>query len=119
MWLRALVAVGFGAVYGLLALEAVSPVGILLVGWAVAILVLAWRLPLNARVVAASAGGMVTGFGLTWAALLGTQIASCKVPTCAAADPSTDILYALAFLTPIIAFSGAAIALRAWLSRHR
>lgn len=107
MWPRALVAVAVGAVYGLLALEAVSPVGIFLVGWMVAILVLAWRLPLKARVVAASAGGLVVGFGLLWAAVLETQLANCKPPTCVTGDPSTDVLYALGFLAPVIAVSGA------------
>jgi len=119
VWPRALVAVAVGAVYGLLALEAVSPVGILLVVWVVAILVLAWRLPLKARVVAASAGGLVAGFGLLWAAVLETQLSNCKPPTCTSADPSTDVLYALAFLAPVIAVGSAEIGVRAWLLRHR
>jgi hypothetical protein len=119
VWPRALVAIAVGAVYGLLALEAISPVGILLVGWMVAILVLAWRLRLKARVVAASAGGLVVGFGLLWAAVLETQRANCKPPTCATADPSTDLLYALAFLAAVIAVGGAEIGVRAWLLRHR
>jgi hypothetical protein len=119
VWPRALVAVAVGAVYGLLALEAVSPVGILLVGWVVAILVLAWRLPLKARVVAASAGGLVVGFGLLWAAVLEMQLANCKPPTCATADPSTDVIYALAFLAPVIAVGSAEIGVRAWRLRYR
>jgi len=119
VWPRALVAIAVGAVYGLLALEAISPVGILLVGWMVAIVVLAWRLPLKARVVAASAGGLVVGFVLLWAAVLETQLANCKPPTCATADPSTDVLYALAFLAPVIAVGSAEIGVRAWLLRHR
>ena len=119
MWPRALVAVALGAVYGLLALEAVSPVGILMVGWAVAILILAWRLPLKARVVAVSAAGLVVGFGLLWAAVLETQLANCKPPTCATADPSTDVLYALAFLAPVIAVGSVEIGVRARLLRHR
>lgn len=119
MWPGALVAVAVGAVYGLLALEAISPVGILLVGWMVAILVLAWRLPHKARVVAASAGGLVVGFGLLWAAVLETQLANCKPPTCATSDPSTNVLYALAFLAPVIAVGGAEISVRAWLLTHR
>lgn len=119
VWPRAPVAVAVGAVYGLPALEAISPVGILLVGWIVAILVLAWRLPLKARVVAASAGGLVVGFGLLWAAVLETQLANCKPPTCATGDPSTDVLYALGFLVPVIAVGGAEIGVRAWLVRHR
>ena len=120
MWPRALViAVGVGAVYGLLALEAVSPVAIVLLAWVIAILVLAWRLPLRATAVAASAGGLVIGFGLLWAAVLGAQLATCRPPTCATADPATDVLYALAFLVPVIALASTEIGLRAWLSRHR
>jgi hypothetical protein len=119
VWPRALVAVAVGAVYGLLALEAVSPVGILLVGWVVAILVLAWRLPLKARVIAASAGGLVVGFGLLWAGVLEMQLANCKPPTCATADPPTDVLYALAFLAPVIAAGSAELGIRAWRLRHR
>ncbi len=119
VWPRALVAVAVGAVYGLLALEAVSPVGILVVGWVVAILVLAWRLPLKARVVAASAGGLVIGFGLVWAAVLEPQLASCKPPTCSTTDPSTDILYALAFLAPVILLASVEIGVRAWLVRQQ
>jgi len=72
MWPRALViAVSVGATYGLLALEAVSPLAIVLLVWVIAILILAWRLPLKATAVAASVGGFVTGFGLSWAAVLG------------------------------------------------
>jgi hypothetical protein len=119
VWPRVLVAVTVGAVYGLLALEAISRVGILLVGWMVAILILAWRLPLRARVVAASAGGLVVGFGLLWAAVLETQLVNCKPPTCATGDPSTDVLYALGFLVPVIAVGGAEIGVRAWFLRHR
>ena len=105
VWPRALVAVAVGAVYGLLALEAISPVGILLVGWMVAILVLAWRLPLKARVVTASAGALVVGFGLLWSAVLETQLANCKPPTCATGDPSTDVLMRLASLLQLSRFA--------------
>ncbi len=120
MWPRALItAVGVGAVYGLLALEAVSPVAIVLLAWAIAILVLAWRLPLKAPVVAASAGGLVIGFGVIWTPVSGVLLATCRPPRCTTADPATDLLYALVFLVPVIAIAGAEIALRAWLSRHR
>jgi hypothetical protein len=119
VWPKALIAVGAGAVYGLLALEAVSPLGILLVGWAVAILFLAWRLPLEARVVVACAGGLVVGFGLLWAVVLETQLAGRKPSTCVVADPSTDVLYALAFLAPVVAVASAELGVRAWLLRHR
>jgi hypothetical protein len=120
VWPRALViAVGVGAVYGLLALEAISPVAIVLLAWAIAILVLAWRLPLKLTVVAASAGGFVIGFGLLWTAVSGPRLATCRPPACATADPATDVLYALAFLVPVIALAGAEIGLRVCLSRHR
>jgi hypothetical protein len=119
VWPRALIAVGAGAVYGLLALEAVSPVGILLVGWVVAILLLAWRIPLKARAVAACAGGLIVGFGLLWAIVLEAQRAGCKPSTCVIADPSTDVLYAFAFLAPVIAVASAEIGVRAWLLRQR
>ena len=114
-----MIAVGVGAVYGLLALEAVSPVAIVLLAWAIAILVIAWRLPLKATVVAASAGGLVIGFGLIWTDVSRALLASCRPPSCTSADPATDLLYALAFLVPVITLAGAEIGLRAWLSRHR
>jgi len=72
MWPRAFViAVSFGAVYGLLALEAASPLAIVLLVWVIAILILAWRLPLRATALAASVGGFITGFGVLWAVVLG------------------------------------------------
>lgn len=117
---RALViAVSGGAVYGLLALEAASPLAIVLLVWVIAILILAWRIPLKATALAASVGGFVTGFGLLWAAVLGTQLATCRPPTCTTADPATDVLCALGFLVPVIALASAEIGLRTWLSRHR
>ena len=120
MWPRALViAVSVGAVYGLLALEAASPLAIVLPVWVIAILILAWRLPVNATALAASVGGFGTGFGLLWAAVLGTQLATCSPPICATANPATEVLYALAFLVPVIALSSAELGLRTWLSRHR
>lgn len=120
MWPRAFViAVSVGAVYGLLVLEAASPLAFVLLVWVIAILILAWRLPLKATALAASVGGFVTGFGLLWAAVLGKQLATCRPPTCATADPATDVLYALAFLVPVIALASSEIGLRTWLSRHR
>jgi len=54
MWPRALViAVSVGAVYGLLALEAASPLAVVLLVWVIAILILAWRLPVKATDLAA------------------------------------------------------------------
>ena len=55
MWPRDLVtAVSVGAVYGLLALEAPSPLAVVLLVWVIAILILAWRLPVKATDLAAS-----------------------------------------------------------------
>lgn len=120
MWARTLVlAGGVGAIYGLLALEAASPVGILVLLCAIGILVLAWRLPIRAPLIAAAAGGLVIGFGLVWAAVIAQQLTSCKPPSCVAADPMTGELYALAFLVPVIALAGAEIGLRTWLFRRR
>jgi hypothetical protein len=119
MWPRAFViAVSLGAVYGLLALEAASPLAIVLLVWVIAILILAWRRPLSTTALAASVGGFVAGFGLLWAAVLGAQLATCRPPTCSTADPTTDVFYALAFLAPVIALASSEIGLRKWLSRH-
>jgi hypothetical protein len=117
---RALViAAGVGAIYGLLALEAVSPLAIVLLIWGIVILVLAWRIPLRARVVKSSASGFVSGFGIAWAIVLERQLATCKPVSCTANDPATDLLYALAFLAPTIALAGGEIGLRTFLFRHR
>jgi hypothetical protein len=117
---RALViAGGVGAIYGLLALEAVSPLAIVLLIWAIATLVLAWRVPLRARVVETSASGFVIGFGIVWAIVLERQLATCKPVSCTANDPATDLLYALAFLAPMITLAGGEIGLRALLCRYR
>jgi hypothetical protein len=118
--IRALViAGGVGAIYGLLALEAVSPLAIVLLIWGIVILVLAWRIPLRARVVEASASGFVIGFGIVWAIVLERQLATCKPVSCSANDPATDLLYALAFLAPMITLAGGEIGLRTLLFRHR
>ncbi len=118
--IRALViAGGAGAIYGLLALEAVSPLAIVLLIWAIGILVLAWRVPLRARVLEASASGFVIGFGIIWVIALERQLVICKPVSCTANDPATDLLYALAFLTPVIALAAGEIGLRTLLFRHR
>ena len=115
MWARTLVlAGGVGAIYGLLALEAASPVGIVVLLWAIVILAMAWRLPIRARLIAAAAGGLILGFGLVWAAVLGPQLTTCSPPSCVAADAVTNELYALVFLVPVIALAGAEIGLRIW-----
>jgi hypothetical protein len=120
VWRRALIiAAGTGAVYGLLALEAVSPLAIVLLLWVLGILVLAWRVPLQMLVVAASASGFVFGFGILWAVVLSQQLATCLAPSCTAADPVTDVLYALAFLAPVIGLAGGELALRKWLLGRR
>lgn len=120
MWPRALIiAAAVGAVYGLIGLEAVSPLAIPLALWAVGILLLAWRLPADLRTVTAAAVGFVCGFGIVWTVALGSLLASCKPPSCATAGPKTDVLYALALVAPLMAFAGAEIGIREWLSRDR
>ena len=114
-----MIAGAVGAIYGLLALEAVSPLAIVLLIWAMGILFLAWRVPLRARVLSASAGGFVIGFGIIWVIVLERQFAICKPVSCTANDPATDLLYALAFLAPAIALAAGEIGLRTWLVRHR
>ena len=120
MWPRALlIAVAAGAVYGLIGLEAASPLAIPLALWAVGILLLAWRLPADLRTVSAAAVGLVCGFGIVWIIALGSLLASCKPPSCQAADPTTNLLTALALVAPLIAIAIAEIGLREWLSGHR
>ena len=120
MWPRRFaVAVGLGAVYGLLAVEAVSPLAIVLLIWVIVILATAWRIPPRPAEMAASASGLILGFGLVWAVVLGQQLATCKPPSCVAGDQTTDLLYAVAFLVPVIALAAALIGLRFRLSRHR
>ena len=72
VWSSALIIrAGIGAIYGLLALEAVSPLAIVLLLWVLGILVIAWRVPLQVLVIAASAGGFVLAFGGTRRVRLG------------------------------------------------
>lgn len=120
MWPRRFaVAAGLGIVYGLLALEAVSPLAIVVLIWVIVILATAWRIPPRPAEMAASAGGLILGFGLLWAVVLRQQLATCKPSSCAAADPMTDLLYVVAFLVPVIGLAAALIGLRFRLSRHR
>jgi hypothetical protein len=120
MWHRALiVAAPLGAVYGLLGLEAASPLAIVLIIWAVGILVLAWRLPVALGTVLASGVGFLAGFGMVWIPLFTSLLSSCKAPFCETADPTTDVFYALALVVPVIALAGAEIGLRKWLSTFR
>ncbi|HEY0830545.1 MAG TPA: hypothetical protein VGE99_05330 [Candidatus Dormibacteraeota bacterium] len=120
MWPRRFaVAVGLGGVYGLLALEAVSPLAIVLLIWVIVILATAWRIPPRPAEMAASASGLILGFALLWAVVLRQQLATCKPPSCAAADLMTNLLYVAAFLVPVIGLAAALIGLRFRMSRHR
>jgi len=120
VWGRALIiGAGVGAIYGLLALEAFSPLAIVLLLWVLGILVLAWRVPLQMLVVAASATSFVLAFGIIWAVVLWQQHATCLAPSCTAADPVTDVLYALAFLAPVIGLGGGELGLRKWMLGRR
>src|SRR6266704_517514 len=108
MWPRALlIAAALGAVYGLIGLEAASPLAIPLVLWAIGILVLSWRLPADPRAVSAAVVGLAAGFGTVWMIVLGSLLADCKPPSCHSADPTTDLVTAFALIAPIIALSGA------------
>ena len=120
MWPRAVfISLALGAVYGLIGLEAASPVAIPLVLWAIGILVLAWRLPADLRTVSAALVGFVCGFGVVWIIVLGSLLASCKPPSCQTADPTTDVVTALALIAPVVALAGVVIRLRMWLVSRR
>jgi hypothetical protein len=112
-----LIATGLGIVYGLLGLEVVSPLVLLLVIGAGMILFLAWRLPADFMAMAAAGVGFVCGFGIVWAVALGRLIATCTPPACQTADPTTELLYALALVVPLMTLAGAEIGLREWLGR--
>jgi len=114
-----MIAVAAGAVYGLIGLEAASPLAIPLVLWAVGILLLAWRLPADLGTVSAAVMGFVGSFAIVWIVALGSLLASCKPPSCQTADPTTDLVTALALIAPIIFLSGAVIGVREWLVAHR
>lgn len=114
-----LIAASVGAIYGLLGLEAASPLAILLLIWAIGILLLTWRLPSDRRTIAAAAVGFVCGFGVVWTIALGSLLSSCKPPSCQTADPMTDLSYALALAAPLMGLAGAEIGIREWLSRDR
>src|ERR1700730_3111854 len=120
MWPRALlIATATGAVYGLIGLEAASPLAVPLIIWVVAILVLAWRLPSDLRTIAAAAVVFVCGFGVVWTVALGSLLTRCKPPSCETADPMTDFLFAFALVAPLITLAGAELVLRRWLTTHR
>ncbi len=82
------------------------------------ILFLASRLPADFMAMAAAGVGFVCGFGIVWAVAAGRLIATCTPPTCQTADPTTEVLYALAFVVLLITFAGAEIDLREWLARR-
>ena len=108
-----------GAGYGLWGPEAASPLAIPLVLWAVLILLLAWRMPTKVTLFIECVIAFVAGFGVVWTVVLGRLLATCKPPSCRTADPTTDLLYALALIAPIIALAGVEIAVRKWLVAHR
>jgi hypothetical protein len=120
MWPRALlIAASVGAVYGLIGLEAASPLAIPFAIWVVGILLLAWRLPANPRTLAAAAVGFVCGFGIVWTVVLGNLLSYCKPPGCETADPMTDVFTGLVLVAPLIVLAGAEIGLREWLVARR
>lgn len=108
MCVKILIAAGLGAGYGLWALEAVSPLAIPMVLWAIAVLVVVWRARPTLWLFAACAVAYVIGFGAVWTIVLGRLLATCKPPNCQTADPATDVVYAAAILMPLL-LSGLAL----------
>ena len=106
------IAFSLGAVYGLLALEAVSPLAIDIVIWVALILACAWRLPPTIPILCQAAVGFLAGFSAVQVAVLGHQLQTCLPPSCQTADPFTDLLYGIAFTVPVIAFAAREIVLR-------
>jgi hypothetical protein len=94
------------------ALEAASPLAIPLILWAVAVLLLVWRMNPTLALYVACSAAYVIGFGAVWTIVLGRLLATCKPPTCQTADPATDVLYAAALMTPLLLAGSALIAIR-------
>jgi hypothetical protein len=112
------IAAAGGAGYGLLALEAVSPLAVILIMWVAGLLIVTWRLPTTARVLLASAAGFIVGFGVVWTVVFTREMAACRPPSCTAADPTTDIFYALAFLLPVVTLAAALLGLKVTLLKR-
>src|SRR5258708_8698277 len=120
MWPRALlISAPVGAVYGLISLEAASPLAIPFALCVVGILLLSWRLPASFRTITISVVGFVCGFGMVWIVVLGNLLSHCKPPSCENADPMTDVFTGLALIAPLIVLAGAEIGLREWLNARR
>jgi len=101
-----------GAGYGLWGLEAASPLAIPLILWAIAVLLLVWRMNPTLSLFVTCSAGYAIGFGAVWTIVLGRLLATCKPPTCQTADPATDVLYAAAILMPLLLAGSALIAIR-------
>jgi len=112
------VALGLGAGYGLLAFEAVSPVAVALLLWAIVVLVWIWRLPPASPILGVSAAGFLAGFAVVWGGVLGRQFLTCNPPACQAAGPFTDVLYGLAFTVPLILIAALEISVRCLLLKR-
>src|ERR1700738_3597327 len=106
------VALGLGAVYGFLALEAGLPVANVLFIWAVMTLFWAWSLLPSAQILGSAGVGFLVGFAGVWGAVLGRQLVTCRPPSCQTADLPTDLLYGFVFPAPIYFLSAGAIGLR-------
>ena len=101
-----------GAGYGLWGLEAASPLAIPLVLWAVLVLLLAWRMPTKVMLFIECVVAFVAGFGVVWTVVLGRLLATCKPPSCETTDATTDVLYAVALLVPLIVAGSALLVVR-------
>jgi hypothetical protein len=112
LYIKILVAAGLGAGYGLWGLEAASPLAIPLILWAIAVLLLVWRVRPSLWLFVRCAAAFVTGFGAVWMIVLARLLATCKPPNCQTADPATDVVYASAILMPLLLGGAALVAVR-------
>jgi hypothetical protein len=112
VYTKILIAAALGAGYGLWGLEAASPLAIPLILWAIAVLLLVWRMNPTLSLFVACSAAFAIGFGAVWTIVLGRLLATCKPPACQTTDPATDVLYAAAILTPVLLAGAAVIAIR-------
>jgi hypothetical protein len=112
VYTKILIAAALGAGYGLWGLEAASPLAIPLILWAIAVLLLVWRMNPTLSLFVVCSGAFAIGFGAVWTIVLGRLLATCNPPTCQTADPATDVLYAAAIVMPLLLAGSALIAIR-------
>jgi len=112
VFIQIAIAALLGAGYGLWGLEAVSPLAIPLILWAVMVLLLASRIPLTLGLLIECGAAFVFGFGVVWTVVLGQLLATCNPPACQTADATTDIYYAAALVVPLLLIASGLFAVR-------